>query len=97
MCKDLSAALSIALGLLSIVFIVTQTQFQWPSRIAISIGILILSGLNMLLRHRFYSRRLSRLAFHQRHIDRKRDAYGAFSMIMLMLVLALSVMMIGMI
>lgn len=89
MYKELSALLSIALVVLSAVFMVTQSYFEWPTRIAISVALLVTAGLNLLLRHRFYGSKESGLPFYNRHLDRIRDGYGAISMILLILVLGL--------
>lgn len=89
MYKELSAFLSVALGTIAVVLMLTQTQIEVPTRIAISVGILVVAGLNLLIRRRFYANKESTLPFYNRHLDRIRDAYGAISMIFLILVLGL--------
>lgn len=89
MYKELSAILSVAFGTMAVVFILTQTQIEVSIRIVLSVGMLVVAGLNLLIRRRFYANNESTLPFYNRHLDRIRDAYGAISMILLILVLGL--------
>ncbi|MGJ8637399.1 MAG: hypothetical protein ACSHX5_11185 [Phycisphaerales bacterium] len=89
MYKELSAFLSIVISVMAVMFMLTQTQIEVPTRIAISVGMLVVAGLNLLIRHRFYANKESSLAFHNRYLDRIRDAYGAITMILLILALGL--------
>ena len=93
MYKQLSAALSITMLACAVLFVLSQTHHEIMVRISIASGIFVLSGLNMLARHRYYRSSQSILAYEQRHIDRIRDAYGAFSMIMLIMFIGIVVMM----
>ena len=87
MYKEISFVLSAAIGIIALVVLVTQNQIQWPSRIAVSVGIAVIAGLNLLIRSRLYANEDSRLPFYNRHQDRVRDGYGALSMILLIFAL----------